>query len=322
VDNKKCSTVLKISRFLIDSSNHGYFKTIEVDNRKNKNLFRNKVKRRLITIFVNITLSILIKIILKYCYCLFDIIPRKDIVVSLTSFPQRVNNLYIVIYSILTQTYRPRTIYLYLSKEEFQCDEIPKTLVGMAKYGLKIVFVEKNYKSHKKYLYIFGKKNSYEDAVIIDDDLIYPSFMIEELYKFRNRNIQSVVCHRAYEIVNPSNYSSWKLTYEKKTFPENNIFFTTGGGTLLNRNSLFKDFNQIKRILLVCPNADDVWLNAMVRIKGESEIIFTGSKIAFIEVYNRNNYSLKNYNIDKNGNNIQIGNVTEYYNRNVFEKMI
>ena len=57
---------------------------------------------------------------------------NRRIVVSLTSFPIRINKLWIVIESILRQDYKPDKIILWLSKEQFpNFDLLPKTLISL-----------------------------------------------------------------------------------------------------------------------------------------------------------------------------------------------
>ena len=57
-------------------------------------------------------------------------VTNKDngVIVSLTSFPQRMYELHYTLYSLLTQTVKPAKVVLWLSYEEFpnREDDIPK----------------------------------------------------------------------------------------------------------------------------------------------------------------------------------------------------
>ena len=76
------------------------------------------------------------------------------IIVSLTSFPARINNLWLVIETIFRQTVKPDMIILWLSKEQFSnIDSLPKRLLKQRERGLKIELRDGDLRSHKKYYY-------------------------------------------------------------------------------------------------------------------------------------------------------------------------
>ena len=96
---------------------------------------------------------------------------NKDIIVSLTSYPSRLQKLHYVIRSLLHQKMSPYKIILYLGSDTKDSD-IPYSLKKLQKYNFEI---KKNYedlKPHKKYFYAMQE---FSDKIIItvDDDLIY-----------------------------------------------------------------------------------------------------------------------------------------------------
>ena len=105
---------------------------------------------------------------------------KSDVVVSLTSFPGRINEVYIVIQSMLRQTLLPKKIILWLSKEQFKDIKLPLNLTSLINDIFIIKFVEGDIRSHKKYFYVLSE---YSDCkiIIIDDDLFYPSDMVEKM---------------------------------------------------------------------------------------------------------------------------------------------
>ena len=109
---------------------------------------------------------------------------KSQVVVSMTTYPARIHEIGLTIYSILRGTVKPDTIVCNLAKPEFphQYNDLPndiKTLVRTSK--LYINWVDKNTKQFKK---IIPTMKLYPDAAIIsiDDDLIYPQNFVETLY--------------------------------------------------------------------------------------------------------------------------------------------
>lgn len=105
----------------------------------------------------------------------------KKIIVSLTSFPERINQVRKVLDSILNNTLKPDLIVLVLSIDEFPNKEIPKELTDLENEGkLKIKWVEGNEYPYKKLMYTL--KDYPDDLIItVDDDVIYAPNIIQTL---------------------------------------------------------------------------------------------------------------------------------------------
>ena len=111
------------------------------------------------------------------------------IIVSLTSYPPRINSVHKVIESLYRQTVPADEIVLYLSLDEFPetKKDLPETLRSLnGRGGFRIAWVPGNLKSHKKYYYALQE---YRDAVVItiDDDKRYAESMIEDLLRSHER---------------------------------------------------------------------------------------------------------------------------------------
>ncbi len=116
---------------------------------------------------------------------LYKIVPTQKkegrIIASLTTFPARIENLWIVIESILRQSHKPDMLILWLSKEQFSSiDVLPKRLVSLQNRGLQIRFCDGDLRSHKKYYYVL-KDYPNDHLFTFDDDLIYPSNTISSV---------------------------------------------------------------------------------------------------------------------------------------------
>lgn len=240
------------------------------------------------------------------------------VIVSLTSFPLRINRLWIVIESILRQSDKPDRIILWLSKEQFDnIDVLPKRLKKLIKRGLEIYIVDEDLKSHKKYYYTL-KNFSNSVLVTIDDDLFYSTNLLRDLLNIYKTNKNAVICHRAFSVEYNNNNVveciNWKIV--KRTNSNNlNLFFTSGAGTLFPPNSYYNDTLNKRLIKNLSFLADDVWLNAMVKLN-KTEIIKTNYFSEYIPIMYLKNFRLTNYNDRQNGNDLQINQIRNYYTRN------
>ena len=99
---------------------------------------------------------------------------------------------------------------------------------------MEIIVVDKDYKSHKKYLMAMKK---YKDipVITVDDDISYDTDMVSVLYNDHLAHPNVIVGGRIRKIEFDSKgkalrYKLWKFTDEKT--PSLDLFPTTGGGTL------------------------------------------------------------------------------------------
>lgn len=187
------------------------------------------------------------------------------IIISLTSFPARINQLWVVIESLLRQNTRPNKIILWLSKSQFTWNSIPSSLIRLQDKGLEINLVDGDIRSHKKYYYAF-KEYPNDYVILVDDDIIYPTTLVTELLK--DFSPQKVHCSYGSVITfdkdgNMQPYENWSP--QTGLYNRDNFFFGSGGGTILVPASLPQDMMNLDEILGLCPLADDIWLNAMCR---------------------------------------------------------
>lgn len=240
---------------------------------------------------------------------------EKKIIVSLTSFPIRINKLWLVIETILRQTKKPDLIILWLSKDQFKdFNSIPNSLLKMQRRGLKIELVDGDLRSHKKYLYTLYKyTNDY--LITIDDDLLYSKYLIEKLWNKHLKHQDAVICNYAYEIKKKGNlidlYKNWNLI-QSETNPSSKYFFGSGGGTLFPPGSFYEDVLNTEIFLKLCPNADDVWLNAMVKLN-KKEICKINLYSTILPIQYFHNITLAKSNVIEGQNDEQIKNIQKYY---------
>ena len=107
---------------------------------------------------------------------------KPELIVSLTSFPQRIYDLHFCIYSLLKQSLKPDKIILWLGQDEFPNKEkdLTEDLIKFTRMGLTIRFC-KDIGSYTKLIYALRE---FPDDIIItaDDDIYYEKNWLEKLY--------------------------------------------------------------------------------------------------------------------------------------------
>lgn len=248
----------------------------------------------------------------------------QHIIVSLTTFPARVNKVWIVIECLLRQTVCADSIILWLSKEQFRSiNQLPKRLIELQARGLEIRLVDEDLRSHKKYLYAIRQYP--EDLLItVDDDLIYRSTLIEELITVHHAHPQAVIAHYTHDMRYDEHgsllpYNEWSNNVTEGA----HLFFGSGGGTLFPPYALYKDVMDSDTAMRLCPNADDVWLNAMTRMQ-HTAIVHAGRKEIYLPVLQSSNKMALFASNENGGNDRQIQQLTDYctrqYQTNPFDR--
>lgn len=247
---------------------------------------------------------------------------ENNVILSLTSFPLRIGKLWMVIESLLRQTVRAEKIIVWLSKEQFpDLDSVPQSLLRYKVNGVDVRLVDGDIRSHKKYHYMV---NEFPETmfVTLDDDILYPSHMLEELLDAHRRYPNAVIARYAYELKydedgNVLPYSEWQRVMSPKE-PSCNFFFGSGGGTLFPVGSLHSDVKDIALARKLCPTADDVFLNAQCR-RNNTPIAVVDRNVALLNVKYKEDRRLATDNVDSgNANDVQISNVNSYYKEKIF----
>lgn len=239
---------------------------------------------------------------------------EEEIIVSLTSFPARIESVWQVVECMLKQTLLPTQIILWLSKEQFPTREfIPDSLKKRENDIFKIRLVEGDIRSHKKYYYVACEfPNSY--VFLIDDDIYYPSTILERSLIASQSNPDSVICNYAYEMKYQKGelmaYKKWDMIYTSKINYQN-VFFGSGGGTLFRPSMLYKDLTNIELASKLTPIADDIWLNAMVKLSKTN--VYVQSNGLPLPVQIKNNVCLAKQNVSNSQNDEQLKNIINYY---------
>jgi hypothetical protein len=190
---------------------------------------------------------------------------KLPVIVSLTSFPARINHAWIPIETMFQQDHPPSKVVLVLSEEEFPTKALPSRILQQRKRGLEIIWTKHNIRSYKKLL---PTRMRYPDAniVTIDDDIFYEPWRLSQLMKAASDRPGAIIGHRGWEIVINNGqltpYVKWPAAAQ--TTNTGRIFLTSGGGTLYPPNPLLLDLLlDIDLAQRLCPTGDDIWFWAV-----------------------------------------------------------
>lgn len=191
-----------------------------------------------------------------------------QVIVSLTSFPQRVIYVPVVVERMLMQTMKPDQIVLWLSKDQFPNREgdLPEEVLELQNYGMKIEWCDGDIKAYKKILPAL-KEYPEDLIIIIDDDLIYDLDFIEKLYKGHLMYPEAIIASRVHKIkLNKEGemlpYEQWGKEADFDIYGiRDDWFFTGGAGTLFPPHIFNEEIFHQEVIQNLCPYADDIWLN-------------------------------------------------------------
>lgn len=249
---------------------------------------------------------------------------NSELIVSLTTFPARINDVWMVIDSIFRQKMCPSAVCLYLSEEEFPEKEkgLPSLLKRYQSRGLQIHWVSDNLKPHQKYFYALQE---YPDkcVVTIDDDVYYPNGILQYLWELHLCYPGAVCAHRATPILDRDMvvkpYIEWGRKERATPGCSHNSLALGVGGVLypagiLRESSLF----DVATLKSCCLRADDLWLKCHEVLNGVP--VATGNKTLYaIEVSGSQRISLKDTNVGSmadNGNDVQWCNLNNKYDIN------
>lgn len=245
----------------------------------------------------------------------------EGLIISLTSFPQRMYEIHYTLYSLLTQTVKPAKVVLWLGSEQFPNGEkdIPPKVLKLKENGLVIEW-HKNLRSYTK---LVPSLKKYPNNIIVtaDDDIYYEKDWLEKLLKSHKENKNCIICHRAHRVKfdreKLAPYKKWpkKIKGGKASY----LNFLTGvGGVLYPQNSLHKDVLKEELFTELAPKADDVWFWAMA-VLNKTKILVVKDWIRELTYVNpererglTDEVTLFSFN-KKGGNDLQIEKVLNHY---------
>jgi hypothetical protein len=240
---------------------------------------------------------------------------ETQFIVSLTSFPARINDIWICIESLLRQTVQPDELILWLAESQFPDKKIPETLEKLKSRGLTIRFCE-DLRSHKKYYYAM-KEYPTDCIITFDDDLYYDANVLKRVVDLYHQYPNCICTNRAHEIILKDGivvpYKNWNHNVVTIVKPTNKLLATGGAGTLYPPNLLSSHVFDKELIKSLCFHADDVWLKLMATLNGTKVVTHSHYNKDFLTISSSQNEKLVSQNVFDGGNDTQFQKVCQHF---------
>lgn len=247
-----------------------------------------------------------------------NIIKADNVIISLTSFPARLNTIWQCIESLKRQSILPEKIVLYLSKDQISQKDLPFSLIKEEDELFEIRMVDGDIKSHKKYYYAMKE---YQGKIIVttDDDVIYPPFMLSNLLEAHSKYPVDVIANCTHVIKQNNGIVSPYIEWYDIPATQNKIDSTLNqiqvgiGGVLYPPNILYKDVFNMNLARELSFLADDLWLYTQTVMGGHRVVKSKLNRNTIIPITIENDRTLTNENVLQNKNDIQFNNLRHYY---------
>lgn len=199
------------------------------------------------------------------------VVGEAPVVVSLTSYGQRLRVVHLAIESIAGGRVRPQRLILWTEEESIVTDP-PAPLARLRHRGLEILPTT-DWGPHKKYYPYAASLEHHElPLVTADDDVCYGRRWLELLLAAHADHPANVIAHRAHRITLVDGrilpYAQWESPDRGETGPR---IFATGISGVLYPPRVLDTLREAGTAFTECaPFADDVWLHANTLRSGTS----------------------------------------------------
>ena len=191
---------------------------------------------------------------------------QHRVVISLTTYGRRLDNVDLTIRSLFKQTYKADVVVLNLAETEFSPASIPKSLKILQKHGLVINYTcdTRSYKKLIPTLALYP-----EDLIItVDDDVLYPDCLVAYLVDAYLKSPNMIHGFRGYSVPIQENtilpYEQWKKCVRDSYGKD--IMLTGVGGILYWPGCFHPDIARQDLFMSLAPTADDLWFKAMTTL--------------------------------------------------------
>ena len=232
--------------------------------------------------------------------------PRTPkIILSLTTFPDRINSVSKTIKTLLNQTLKPDKVILWLASEQFpkKEQELPNDLLELKNFGLDIKWCE-DIKSYKK---LIPSLIEFPNDIIItfDDDIYYPFDTVEKLYNSYLKNPDCIHTNRAKRFYIKNNTICAKKMSEVYWTKYQDISYknaqTGCGGVLYPPKSLNQNVLNKQEFMSLIPTHDDIWFWLNAILNNTKIKVVSSYDISLITIEDTQKYGLSKINNKNKG---------------------
>ena len=208
---------------------------------------------------------------------------NPQLIVSLTSFPARINTVHLTINTLLRQNTKPDRVILWLADSQFPDKKLPDEITRLISLGLEVRYCE-DIRSYKKL--VPALKEFPEDIIVTaDDDMYYKEDWLEGLYNAYLKNPENIYTRRGcrariidgrIDILRPRDYN-----FEYNFPTDYNNLLMGGSGTLYPPHSLNQDVFNIDLIKSLIPTHDDIYFWVMGILNNKKVCVVGGFDYSF-----------------------------------------
>ncbi len=241
--------------------------------------------------------------------------PRSEsvpVIVSLTSIPERLSTLHLVIRSLLTQSFRPEKIVLWLHHD--LKDKLPARLSKLESRWFEICYSDLK-SSHRKLIHSMKKYPEYVIATS-DDDMIYQKNWLELLYKEHQQTPDFIIGNRTKHIQYKdgliTHYREWKYP-ESGEIDDMAIVAVGAWGILYPPHCMDERVHDSELFNKLAPYSDDLWFKALGVLKGTKTRQAEHLPKEPIPLLGSQKIALKKINIKKDQNFSQWKAISDYF---------
>lgn len=242
----------------------------------------------------------------------------ENVIVSLTTYGERIAELKYTLYSLIVQSVRSERIVVNIAfeDEKFITDELRK----LEKYGVEFFFC-KNTRSYTKLVPTLCRFPA-SCIVTCDDDVYYEKKWLQRLYETYKQYPNDVCSHRLRKITYTDGkvnaYQKWAYNY-KSSKAERSNFLLGVSGVLYPPKVLHRDVTREDLFTNLAPLADDIWFYFMTILNGNCirQVVKPLINMRFVNPYREYGISggttLMQQNVGQNKNDTQFKAILDYY---------
>lgn len=239
-----------------------------------------------------------------------------EVIVSLTTYGERLRTVDLSIKSILAGEVLPDRIILWLDKDTK--GELPENLIELEDFGVEIHRDVDNLKPHKKYFYAISENPS-SVVITIDDDIMYTQDTVSALMTGFAAHPGCIIARRVHRVLWDEGslellpYQSWDWEWHDDSEPHMDLFATGVGGVLYPPGSLRSQAFDADVIKSCCLNADDLWLKVNEVLEGVPVVWARTQRMHPWTVPNSQDTSLNSFNVLGGQNDVILTDILEYF---------
>src|SRR5213593_895874 len=208
---------------------------------------------------------------------------NRRVIASLSTVPDRINNLTPTIRSLLKQTRPPDEIVLAIP--EFSVREqrpyvVPKYIAQLPR--VRVLRCREDYGPATKFIAAIqdelaaGRENTL--IMVVDDDRLYPRDALETYLHFNNQFPDAALCFRGAAMPSTLDWDDAKMIYAKDLREPRSVAVITGCGSYLVRPRFFdRSLWNYSVAPSVAFYIDDIWISAWLSRRGVKRYVVPAS---------------------------------------------